>query len=93
MTDKSQIICQPKNRRAEIKLLHKTFLKISYSKKEISRALLQNHKQPIDKKTDTRNAFLSYIHKTTECISRILKKKHDNIRTIGGWSEKFPTST
>ena len=46
-----------------MKHLDKAFLENGYSKKEISRALHPGHKQPIDKKTDMKSAFLPHIHK------------------------------
>jgi hypothetical protein len=63
-----------------MKHLHKAFLENGYSEKEISRALHPSKKQPNDKKTDTKSAFLPYIHGFTDRIGRILTKQ--DIRTI-----------
>ena len=62
------------------KHLQKAFLENGYSKKEISRALRPSQKQPIDKKTDGKNAFLAYIHKITDCFGIKIKGKPGKVK-------------
>ena len=64
-----------------MKHLHNAFLENGHSEKEISRALHPSHKQPTDKKTDTKSAFLPYIHGITDLIGRILEKHKNYIQT------------